>query len=100
LSNLTGTRNLLQLCRETGVRQFDHVSTAYVCGKRPGPVFERELDCGQTFRNDYERSKCEAEKLVRAAAHLDRVTVYRPAIIVGDSRTGYTTAYHGPYAYF
>ena len=34
LSNVQGTRELLQLCRATGVRRFHHISTAYVCGRR------------------------------------------------------------------
>src|SRR5262249_25344797 len=51
------------------------------------------------FRNDYEHCKFEAEKLVRSATFLDSLTVYRPATIVGDSRTGYTSSYHGLYSY-
>jgi thioester reductase-like protein len=90
LSNFTGTRNVLVFCKAAGLREFHDVSTAYVCGQRADLIREQELDCGQEFRNDYEHSKCEAEKLVRSAPFLDRVTVYRPAIIVGDSRTGYT----------
>ncbi len=99
LSNVTGTDRILDLCRWEGLRELHYVSTAYVCGQRVGPVFEQELECGQEFRNDYERSKCEAEKRVRAADFLDSLTVYRPATIVGDSRTGYTSTYHGLYSY-
>jgi len=99
LSNLTGTANVLAFCRETGLRNLHYMSTAFVCGKRSGLVLESELDCGQVFHNDYEHCKCEAEKLVRAAEFLDRLTVYRPGIIVGDSRTGYTSTYHGLYLY-
>ncbi len=100
LSNLTGTANVLQFCRQAGIRQLHYMSTAYVCGKRSGTVFEPDLNPDAEFRNDYEACKFEAEKLVRAADFLDRVTVYRPATIVGDSRTGYTTTYHGLYSYF
>lgn len=99
LSNLTGTEHVLELCRETGIRQLHYMSTAYVCGKRSGPVLESELDCGQPFRNDYEQSKFEAEQAVRSASFLDSLTVYRPAIIVGDSQTGYTSSYHALYLY-
>jgi thioester reductase-like protein len=99
LSNLTGTGNVLGFCRQVGLRELHYVSTAYVCGKRPGPVREDELDCGQEFRNDYEASKFAAETLVRSATFLDRLTVYRPAIVVGDSVTGYTATYHGLYSY-
>lgn len=96
-SNLDGTRRVLDLCRTTGIRQFHQVSTAYVCGLRKGRVLETELDVGQTPGNDYEHSKIEAEKLVRAADWIDPPTIYRPSIIVGDSRTGYTTTFHGFY---
>jgi nucleoside-diphosphate-sugar epimerase len=100
LSNLNGTKNILELCRRTGIGEYHHVSTAYVCGQRCGLIREGELDCGQAFRTDYEHSKFEAEKLVRAANFLESPTVYRPAIIVGDSQTGYTSTYHALYSYF
>ncbi|MBN1588369.1 MAG: SDR family oxidoreductase [Pirellulales bacterium] len=96
-SNVEGTRNVLDLCQTTGIRQFHHVSTSYVCGLRTGRVFESELDVGQELGNDYERTKVEAEKLLRGADFLDTLTVYRPAIIIGDSVTGYTTTFHGFY---
>jgi nucleoside-diphosphate-sugar epimerase len=97
-SNVQGVKNVLDFCRNTRIRKLHHVSTAYVAGLRQGRVLETELDVGQEFSNDYERSKLEAEKLVRAADFLDPVTVFRPAIIIGDSKTGLTTTYHGYYA--
>jgi len=102
-TNVTGTDHLLALARETGLRHFHHVSTAYVCGLRSGFVAEPDLDVGQSFGNDYERSKVEAEQLVHAAASaaggfLDTATIYRPSIIVGDSSTGWTSTYHGLFA--
>src|SRR5262249_52173044 len=63
-------------------------------------ILESHLEHEHEFRNDYEQCKFEAEKLVRSAPFLDSLTVYRPATIVGDSRTGYTTTYHGLYSYF
>jgi thioester reductase-like protein len=97
-TNVGGIRNVLALAEAAGIRHVHHVSTAYVCGLRSGTVLERDLDCGQSFGNDYEASKAEAERLVRTAAHLDSATVYRPSIIVGDSHTGYTSTYHGYFA--
>lgn len=97
-SNIGGTRNVLDLCRNAGIRQLHHVSTAYVCGQRQGRILETEVDVGQKMSNDYEESKVQAEKMVRSAEFLDRLTVYRPAIIIGDSQNGYTTTYHGFYA--
>jgi len=96
-SNIGGTTHVLEFCRSAGIRQFHHVSTAYVCGQRTDHVLESELDVGQTHGNDYESSKCQAEKLVRAADFLDDPTFYRPGIIVGDFQNGFTTTYHGFY---
>jgi thioester reductase-like protein len=96
-SNVEGTRHALELCHATGIGHFHHVSTAYVCGLRTGRVREDELDLGQAFGNEYEKTKVQAETLVRRASFLKTITVYRPAIIVGDSATGYTTTFHGFY---
>ena len=96
-SNVQGTRNVLDLCRAAGIRQYHHVSTAYVCGLRRGRILETELDVGQQLGNDYEKTKIAAETEVLACPDFDCVTVYRPSIIVGDTRTGFTTSYHGFY---
>jgi thioester reductase-like protein len=96
-SNLHGTRHVLNLCRETGIRKYHHVSTAYVCGLRTGRILESELEAGQTHGNDYEVSKFRAELMVREADFLDQPTFYRPSIIVGDSKTGYTSTFYGFY---
>ncbi len=98
-TNLNGTQNMINLCRDNGIRDIHYVSTAYVAGYQSEAVMESSLDAGQTFRNDYEESKFCAETLVRAIDFADHVTVYRPAVIAGDSRTGYTNTYHGVYLY-
>ena len=97
-SNIKGVQNALDLCQETGIRDFHHVSTAYVAGLRTGRIMESELDLGQQMGNPYEESKMTAEKLVRAAEFLSPPTIFRPAIIVGDSKTGFTSTFHGFYA--
>lgn len=96
-SNVGGTRNVLALCRATGIRRLHHVSSAYVCGLREGTVLERELDVGQTSGNDYERSKIQSEKEATTTDFLDVVTVHRPSIIVGDVVHGFTNTFHGFY---
>lgn len=98
-TNLNGVRHALELCEQVGIEEFHHVSTAYVSGTRTDVAYENELDVGQQFRNDYEESKFVAEKLVRSATFLRSLTVYRPAVIAGDSVTGYTATYHGLYHY-
>ena len=96
-SNVTGTRNMLALCRDTGIRRLHHVSSAYVCGLRQGRILESELDVGQTPGNDYERSKITSEAEATGAGFLDVVTVHRPSIIVGDLVNGFTNTFHGFY---
>ncbi|MBA4029405.1 MAG: hypothetical protein C0478_00550 [Planctomyces sp.] len=97
-SNIGGTRNVLDFCKTLGVRQFFHVSTAYIAGQRKGRVLETEVDVGQELSNPYEESKLASEKMVRDSEFLDNPTIFRPGIIIGDSVTGYTTTYHGFYA--
>lgn len=96
-TNVEGTRQLLALCESTGIRRLHHVSTAYVCGDRQGTIREADVDVGQSFNNDYEASKLQAETLVRNSSFLESLTVYRPSIIVGDSETGYTSSFFGIY---
>ena len=96
--NVEGTRHVLELCRTApGLTRLNHFSTAYVSGDRVGVILEDELEMRQRFRNEYEESKYRAEVLVRAAMHELPVTVYRPGIVVGDSRTGEIDRFEGPY---
>jgi thioester reductase-like protein len=97
-TNVAGTRRLLELCAAQGVPEFHHLSTAFVCGDRRGLVREDELDCGGGSDNAYERSKFAGEQLVRRFPGV-RATVYRPSVVVGDSRTGYTSTYHHFYRF-
>ncbi|MDO4582642.1 MAG: SDR family oxidoreductase [Planctomycetia bacterium] len=96
-SNIEGTRNVLNVCKNAGIRTLHYVSTAYIAGSSEA-FLEDSFDVGQTLRNDYEKSKFQAEKMVREVDFLDSLTVYRPSIVVGDSQTGYTLTYHGFYA--
>jgi thioester reductase-like protein len=86
--------HVLELADEVAARgalkRFDYVSTAYVAGTKSGRVFESDLVRGQTFANNYERSKYEAEVLVREFATRIPTVIHRPSIVVGDSMNGYT----------
>lgn len=84
-TNYRGTVNVLELANDIG-SQFFYMSTAYVCGDASS-LGEAELDKGQRFRNQYERSKFLAEAYVRGHCRLPFV-VFRPSVIIGD-------AYHG-----
>ncbi|HZZ86543.1 MAG TPA: SDR family oxidoreductase [Anaeromyxobacteraceae bacterium] len=97
--NVEGTRNVLDLARSApGLRRFHHFSSAWVSGDRQGVILEDELERGQRFHDAYEESKYRAEVLVKKAiADGLPATVYRPAIVVGDSRTGEIDRFEGPY---
>jgi thioester reductase-like protein len=74
-----------------------YISTAYVAGLRNGVVYEHELVMGQGFKNHYESTKFQAEVWVRRLMDRIPTTILRPAIVVGDSRTGETEKFDGPY---
>ena len=96
--NVDGTGNVLELCeRCERLDGLHYVSTAYVAGDRHGVVYEHELSLGQGFKNHYESTTFQAEVWVREAMDRVPVTIYRPAIVVGDSRTGETQKFDGPY---
>jgi thioester reductase-like protein len=97
--NVEGTRNVLDFCAtRPALQRLHHVSTCYVSGRYEGEFTEEHLDEGQTFLNHYEATKFDAEALVREAmAGGLPATVYRPGIVVGDSTTGETQKYDGPY---
>ena len=96
--NLHGTRRVVELARlcaqRGGLESFVHVSTAYVAGSQPGAFAEEDLDVGQEFRNPYERTKFEAELLLRERAWGLPIQILRPSIVVGDSATGWTPAFN------
>jgi nucleoside-diphosphate-sugar epimerase len=98
--NVGGTRHLLDAVRQTPSRRLMHVSTAYVAGERPAAL-ESEINVGQKFRNAYEESKCESEVMVSNAHKRGDIvtTIFRPSVVIGDSRTGRITHFHGVYAF-
>jgi thioester reductase-like protein len=96
--NAGGTRNVLEVVRSLPhLRQFHHVSTCYVAGKREGVILEGELRHEAGYRNFYEESKYLAELEVEAVRNEIPVTIHRPAVVCGDSRTGETGKYDGVY---
>ncbi|TWT49653.1 Phthiocerol synthesis polyketide synthase type I PpsC [Rubripirellula amarantea] len=85
-TNVDGTRHLIKFCQQIGIKRWHQISTAYVCGTRSGTVRENENDVGQSFANDYERSKSIAEQMVNDAFRESNLTIYRPSIVI--DRTG------------
>jgi nucleoside-diphosphate-sugar epimerase len=89
--NVDGTRTVIELARAAGARRFVHVSTAYVAGTHSGTFTEDML--GSSFRNTYEQTKCEAERIVAEVSGME-VAIARPSIVMGESDSGWTPAFN------
>ena len=98
-TNVEGTANLLCWAQQWNVSNVHHVSTAYSGGRHDGIVPEEMHEGPRTFRNDYERSKCEAEWLCRqwADGTGGTLTIHRPAVVVGAYDTGRASKFDGLY---
>lgn len=96
--NVTGTQRVLDLAeRAPRLKRLQYISTCYVSGRYAGVFTEEDLQKGQSFNNYYEETKYLAEVEVRARMSRVPSTVYRPAVVVGDSITGATQKFDGPY---
>jgi thioester reductase-like protein len=96
--NVLGTREVLSFadrCQMRGrLRRMSYVSTAFVSGQHSGRFSEDDLDVDQRFRNPYEASKFEAERMVGRSRSRLPVTVLRPSIVVGETGSGFTTSFN------
>lgn len=96
--NVAGTTNMLQFAKEAHrvgrLQRFVYLSTAYVCGEKTGTIREIEHRGELRFANTYEQTKWEAEQQVISASDDLPVTVVRPSITVGDSRTGLAVTFN------
>ena len=96
--NVTGTTRVLDLAaRVSRLERLHYISTCYVSGRHPGLFTEDDLEKGQTFNNYYEETKQLAEVEVRKRMNQIPATIYRPSVVVGDSTTGATQKFDGPY---
>jgi thioester reductase-like protein len=97
--NVEGTRHVVDFCHDCeDLDRLHYVSTCYVSGRWPGIFRETDLVKGQSFNNFYEETKYLAEVLVTEARDAGLpTTTYRPSVVGGDSTTGATQKYDGPY---
>jgi thioester reductase-like protein len=96
--NVEGTRNVNRFALGLPkLRRYHYVSTCYVAGRRTGVILESELRHEEGFRNNYEETKYLAELEVDALKRELPVTIHRPSVVCGDSRTGETAKYDGIY---
>ncbi|ODQ84888.1 short chain dehydrogenase [Mycolicibacterium holsaticum] len=97
-ANVDGTRAVIELAGRLDAT-LHHVSSIAVAGRHRGEFTEQDFDLGQQLPTPYHQTKFEAELLVRSAPGL-RYRVYRPGVVVGDSRTGEMDKVDGPYYFF
>ncbi len=97
--NVGGTTHVVELARALEVGCLHHVSSIAVAGTYRGTFSEEMFDEGQKLPSPYHRTKFESERLVREQPFVPW-RVYRPAIVVGDSRTGEMDKVDGPYYFF
>ncbi len=97
-ANVDGTRAVITLASRLDAT-LHHVSSIAVAGTYAGVFTEDDFDVAQELPTPYHQTKFEAEMLVRSATGL-RYRIYRPAAVVGDSRTGEMDKIDGPYYFF
>lgn len=97
-TNVEGTRNALALAEYFGV-PLHYISTAYIALENADRVAEEAPFCRGHLRNIYEETKCDAELLIHQWQEEKKgsVVIYRPAILIGDSRTGEAQGFTGYY---
>ena len=99
--NVEGTRNVLDFLETCpNMRRFGFASTTAITGSYSGVCLEDDFDKGQTFKNYYEETKFESEKLVRERWSRVPSVIYRPGYVVGNSLTGAIEKIDGPYYAF
>ncbi len=99
IANVEGTRHAVELANVLEVGCFHHASSIAVAGMYKGLFREDMFDEGQKLEHPYYLTKFEAEKIARTQTAVPW-RVYRPSIVVGDSRTGEMDKIDGPYYFF
>ncbi len=102
LHNVVGTQNLVRFAqRLPHLAHFHHVSTYAVNAQHRGHAGEDQLDVAAHLSDHYAATKRSAEFIVRQASwSKTHVRIYRPGVVVGDSRTGAMDKVDGPYYFF
>jgi thioester reductase-like protein len=97
--NVGGTTHAVELARALEAKHLHHVSSIAVAGQYRGTFDEEMFEEGQRLPSPYHRTKFESERIVREQPYVPW-RVYRPGIVVGDSRTGEMDKVDGPYYFF
>jgi NAD(P)-dependent dehydrogenase (short-subunit alcohol dehydrogenase family) len=97
--NIEGTRNTVEFAKAIDAGHFHHVSSIAAAGLYEGVFREDMFDEAENYEHPYFLTKHESEKIVRKECKVPW-SVYRPAMVVGDSRTGEMDKIDGPYYFF
>lgn len=97
--NIEGTRNLVEFAKAIDAGHLHHVSSIAAAGLYEGVFREDMFDEAENLDHPYFMTKHESEKIVRTESKVPW-TVYRPALVVGDSQTGEMDKIDGPYYFF
>ncbi len=97
--NIDGTRNLVDFCKAIDAGHLHHVSSIAAAGLYEGVFREDMFEEAEGVDHPYFMTKHESEKIVRKECKVPW-TVYRPAFVVGDSKTGEMDKIDGPYYFF
>ncbi|MGA2321388.1 MAG: SDR family oxidoreductase [Solirubrobacteraceae bacterium] len=97
--NVGGTTHAVELARAVDAKHLHHVSSIAVAGEYRGLFKEDMFDEGQRLPSPYHLTKFESERIVRDQTYVPW-RVYRPGIVVGDSKTGEMDKIDGPYYFF
>ncbi|PFA66333.1 3-beta hydroxysteroid dehydrogenase [Bacillus sp. AFS015802] len=96
--NVEGTRQVNDFCQTLRhLKRYVYFSTAFIAGAREGELMEDELIRPERFHNFYEETKFDAEVLVDDLKDRLPITIIRPGIVKGNSDTGETVKFDGPY---
>jgi len=98
-ANIKGTTHAVRFAEAVGAQCFHHVSSIAAAGLYPGTFTEDMFDEAVGLENPYFRTKHESEGIVRRKCSIPW-RIYRPGIVVGDSRTGEIDKIDGPYYFF
>jgi len=97
--NVVGTRNTVAFAREIGAECFHHVSSIAAAGLYEGVFREDMFEEAEELDHPYFKTKHDSERIVREECAVPW-RIYRPGIVVGDSRTGEMDKIDGPYYFF
>ena len=99
MANVEGTRNAMGAAKALQAGCFHHTSSIAAAGMYPGIFREDMFEEAENLDDPYLRTKHEAEGLVRKQCKVP-YRIYRPAMVVGHSKTGEIDKIDGPYYFF